>query len=249
MSFQAATGEANQVEFTESGLTFRDPKSTIKAGTGCTAKNPHEVSCTRPADLTRVEIDLLDGDDRVTLNTTALPSDVRGDAGDDEIVGGAARDEVLAGSGSDRVMLGAGDDRLFASDQSEALAPDVYDGGEGNDEVDYGTHSAGVTINLADPAAPSGEAGEGDSLTAFENAFGSGRDDVIVGSAAGNVINAWTGNDRVEGGDGGDQIRGHDGNDRIYGGNGRDVATVDAGKDRVSKYIARVKALPPATSC
>src|SRR3712207_4909736 len=83
--FSAATGEANQVEFTEAGLTFRDPKSEIKAGSGCTAKNKHEVSCTRRTDLAAVEVDLLDGDDRLTLVTTTLASEVAGDDGDDEI--------------------------------------------------------------------------------------------------------------------------------------------------------------------
>ncbi len=96
------------------------------------------------------------------------------------------------------------DDDIFIA---TALA-DTFDGGAGNDTVDYSGSALGVMVNLLNGTASDGDAA-GDTLTSIENITGSDTDrDWIWGDANANVILGMGGNDVLEGGAGADTING-----------------------------------------
>jgi Ca2+-binding RTX toxin-like protein len=71
-----------------------------------------------------------------------------------------------------------------------------------------------------------------DSIYGFANAIGSGFDDRIYGTSAGNVLTGGAGDDVVYGRGGDDTISADAGNDWLVGGDGVDLLTGGAGADR-----------------
>ncbi|MCC6920959.1 MAG: hypothetical protein IT548_17315 [Alphaproteobacteria bacterium] len=101
---------------------------------------------------------------------------------------------------------------------------DTMDGGAGLDQVSYFNAGAGVTVNLSLTTAQD-TGGEGiDTLSNFEDLYGSNFVDVLTGNGGDNRINGAGGNDRIDGGDGTDVLSGGDGDDTLIGGNGYDTA-------------------------
>ncbi len=129
-----------------------------------------------------------------------LDDSIAGDAGNNMLDGERGDDVINAGAGNDQVYGGLGDDTL--------------DGGDGTDWVRYNDVSGGVDVDLNTGTA-SGAAGN-DTLSNFENIFGSRGDDTLQGDAGDN------------------DIRGHDGDDTIRGGFGDDTLDGDRGTDTVS---------------
>jgi predicted extracellular nuclease len=161
-----------------------------------------------------------------TLRGAGIDDALDGFGGDDLLVGGAGNDLLSGGEGDDVLNGGAGRDRL--------------DGGAGSDLVSYATADAGVTANLRNARANTGEAA-GDTYLAVENLAGSdfadvlsgdGGDNAIAGGAGDDVLVGGLGADRLFGGIGSDRMTGGDGDDRIGGGAGNDTASGGAGTDR-----------------
>ena len=98
-----------------------------------------------------------------------------GGAGRDTLDGGAGRDTLFGGSDEDTVFGGDGDDLVLADDDG---ADDVYDGGEGQDQLDYSAASTGIKIDLVEGTA-SGESAGNDSFENFEKFIGSEEDDLF----------------------------------------------------------------------
>ncbi|MDW9458613.1 calcium-binding protein [Sinorhizobium meliloti] len=124
-------------------------------------------------------------------------------------VGGVAEDilrnieNVIGGSGND----------LFAGDGLQ----NVFDGGAGNDTVDYSASAKGIAVTLNganDAKVIVGNAVE-DTLRNIENVTGSAIADVLTGDSQANVL---------LGGGGGDILKGGGGQDTIDGGAGSDTA-------------------------
>ncbi len=115
---------------------------------------------------------------------------LEGDAGDDTLDGGGGADTLLGGDGNDRMMNAAAALRL--------------DGGAGIDTAFLDSATAGVTLNLAGPAA-----------TGVENVWGSGFNDQLTGNADANFLWGHSGNDTLDGGAGADTLDGGAGFD-IY---------------------------------
>ena len=124
----------------------------------------------------------------------------------------------------DTISAGDGDD-LVITNGSPALA-DSFDGGAGNDTLDFSLISGGVALDLGAGTFT----GHG-AATNFENAIGGSGDDTITGEAGGNYLNGGTGNDSLDGLGGDDALVGSGGFDTLLGGAGDDTLLGGAGGD------------------
>jgi hypothetical protein len=96
---------------------------------GCTVVNNSNqtvVACS-PTGVTRVRLNLNDGDDFVTL-LDAVPATT--------MLGGTGSDHLTSHSGSDTVLGGPGADEI--RDDDDGAGADVLDGGPGNDAIALG---------------------------------------------------------------------------------------------------------------
>lgn len=172
---------------------------------------------------------------------SAFDDDLEGDSGANDIRGGAGHDTLAGGGGTDTLSGEGGNDVLVADPGSHAS------GGEGIDTLDLSHFGTGITVsgNFGGTLVTVGEAfvsTDGlERLVATDQADvidtsdqqvyefeGRGGDDSITGSlvlepyAAGNVIDAGTGNDTVLGSLGHDVIHASEGDDVLEGGEGYD---------------------------
>ncbi|MDO9417831.1 cadherin-like domain-containing protein [Pararhizobium sp.] len=124
------------------------------------------------------------GDDSMTGDQHA--NRLMGGDGDDTMAGGGGDDLVEGGQGDDRIVvlvMASGDD-----------GDDRYDGGDGHDSYDASATLSGVMINLDTGVASGIEIGC-DQLQNVENMTGGHGDDILVASAAVNVLTGGDGND------------------------------------------------------
>jgi hypothetical protein len=103
---------------------------------------------------------------------------------------------LAAGRGADLLIGGAGDDTLIGGRGADTLV-----GGDGVDVADYTLSLEGVTIDMADGTAGSGDA-QGDSFSGIEIVQGSYHDDVLRGDAGDNRLRGGRGADLLDGRDG-----------------------------------------------
>jgi Ca2+-binding RTX toxin-like protein len=149
-----------------------------------------------------------------------------------KLFGGGANDFLLGGAADDELHGGVGNDTLDAGD--DAGGADHYDGGPGEDLVDYAARVAGVVVTLPG-IADDGEAGEGDDVSSsVEDVRGAQGPNTIAGSAQGNRIWGGPSIDVIQGGDGDDFIYGDAGDDDLQGGNGDDFIYGEGGDDTLS---------------
>jgi Ca2+-binding RTX toxin-like protein len=159
------------------------------------------------------------GQNADTLNGDAGADTLIGNGGNDTLDGGADNDYLDGGSGDDTLLGNTGNDLLIGGPGADHL-----DGGPGNDAASYVTSTAGITLDLENPAASTGDAA-GDTFTSIERFFGSPYDDTMLGTE---------GSDYLAGGAGNDTIRGRGGDDLLIGGPGADVLDGGSGTDAVS---------------
>ena len=225
--YEAAPGDANAISIDqgEDGFRVSDTVGSIGRGDGCVASD-EDALCN--GEISYVRVDAGDGSDRVALDV-AVPTEITGGAGDDELVGGTAADivtgdegdDVLAGRGDHDVLRGGegkdhesggwGADMLF---EAAALnGADFLDGGPGQDTVSYSERTAPLVVTLGG-RADDGEAGELDDVTSVERVLGGSGADLVVGTANREAL--W-------GRGGADELRGGVGRDTLFGGPGGDV--------------------------
>ena len=163
-----------------------------------------------------------------------------------QITGEVYIDRSFSGAGTDTVdnrggridgniYMGGGGDILdnrggtingtaFGEDGADYFRPgagiDVFDGGIGNDTLDFRGSSA-IALSLNDSISATGFAAD-DTYIGFESITGSNFDDRLVGNGAGNVLNGANGADQLGGGNGADTLRGGNGIDELTGGLGND---------------------------
>ena len=162
--------------------------------------------------------------------------------GNDHFFGGSTSEVVSDYKGKDVYKLGGGSDFFFAKLDGGGDLADVVDGGKGNDGYDATQAGAfGVFINLdtvdhfgfAAMTADDIEqdvASAKDTIKNFENANGSGGDDVILGSSAAN---------QLYGGSGMDSLAGFGGRDYLIGGTERDFFIFTSLKDSGPTHATR----------
>jgi Ca2+-binding RTX toxin-like protein len=174
--------------------------------------------------------DTIIGTDGPNVITAGIGANVvHGLGGDDTITTGAAVDVVYDGPGSDTVSTGGECDRVVQDDFS---TDNIQSAGGACDVVDYSLRAENLTINIGNPNAVNGAAGEADVLRGFENASGGSGDDAISGTGGPNLLVGGLGADTVAGLGGNDALDVHDGvggNDSANGGYGSDTGEVDAG--------------------
>ncbi len=165
-----------------------------------------------------------------TLWAGADTDTVHGGSGDDQILGDDGNDLLFGDDGSDTISGGAGSDTV----QGGIGADNLAGGATAGDTISYSTSAAGVSIDITFGSFTTGTGGDaaGDTLGGFVNATGSGFDDVITDTVAGQV--AFGGNDnRFDGGAGNDLLTMGGGVDQAYGGTDNDTLNGGAQDDRL----------------
>ncbi|WP_327194515.1 tandem-95 repeat protein [Novosphingobium beihaiensis] len=128
------------------------------------------------------EGDVLTGIENLT--GTDVADMLEGDDGANVLSGGRGDDLLVGGGGNDTLIGGRGADQMV--------------GGEGEDIADYTLSAEGVTIDMANGAAGSGDA-EGDTFSSIEIVQGSYHDDAIYGTDGENRIRGGRGADVIDG--------------------------------------------------
>ena len=113
---------------------------------------------------------------------TDAPDVIEGDANANILIGGRGDDVLIGGAGDDTLIGGRGADTLI--------------GGDGIDTADYSQSLDGITIDLADGTANTGDA-QGDTFSGIEIVQGSYHDDIIRGDAGDNRLRGGRGGRRA----------------------------------------------------
>ena len=166
--------------------------------------------------------------------------DLQGTNYDDELRGTNGANLIWGGQGNDVIVGRGGSDGLFGQEGNDILlggtGADVIDGGEGRDRAAYWLSGTGLTIDLGNPAANTGDAA-GDRFENIEDLQGSNHADNLTGDS---------GDNRIWGGAGSDTIAGWDGADVLTGNSGADTFSFqenDSGTDIVTDFEAGVDQL------
>jgi Ca2+-binding RTX toxin-like protein len=165
----------------------------------------------------------------------ANTGDARGDryVSIEGLIGSNHADTLIGSTALDRLYGGAGNDLLRGGGRADYL-----DGGAGLDWADYASDLRGLTVDLANPAANTGDA-QGDRYVSVEGLRGSAFADRLHGDAQANRIEGGAGNDRLFGRDGNDRLEGGAGIDRLMGGRGADtfvLRRLSDGGDVIADY-------------
>lgn len=236
----AGSGAANQLDGGggHDSLTGRDGADTLIGGAG-----NDTLAGGAGADMLTGG----DGFDNASYSdaTTAVQADLEGGAGTGDATGdrfsgiegliGSAQNDGLAGdAGANSLDGGAGDDTLTGRGGADRLI-----GGAGLDYASYANALTGVVVDMATPAANTGDA-TGDTCSGIEGLIGSAQADDLRGDTAADILDGGAGNDSLSGRDGndtligqsgGDWLTGDAGDDLLTGGDGNDTLTGGAGND------------------
>ena len=147
-----------------------------------------------------------------------------------EIYKGSTGNDTFKPGGLNEKFFGMdGDDRFVANTSNN-----YFDGGNGNDTVDYSHISAyGAYVHLFDSSG--GISGvKTDQLFGIENIVGTQNSDNLHGDALnGNIIYGGSGDDNISGYGGNNFLYGEDGDDRVTGGNDSDTIDGGHGNDKL----------------
>jgi Ca2+-binding RTX toxin-like protein len=227
-AFECAPAEAPCLQFANGPEHIRVSASSDPGCAVVNNSNGTVVACPLTG-VSRVRLNLNDGDDFATL-FDAIPETT--------VVAGVGSDHVDSRGGSDILLGGPGDDEI--RDEDNGAGADVLDGGPGNDAIALGAGNDDViggpefdtvamgsgddTVRL-DDLANDGGAGEAKNVhtdvEVIDGAFGSDRlvgnagANTLIGGPGGDVINGGGGPDVLDGGSGADELRGGRGLDRV----------------------------------
>jgi Ca2+-binding RTX toxin-like protein len=265
----AAAGEANRITAaTTDGahFTISDAGAALTPGTGCTAIDPHSVTCTKAGDndIPGLSIQAGDGDDSISLEgvdtDACVDAEVGAGTGDDTITtatrsgcfGGGFG--VYAGEGDDLVIVtrhqysvwgGPGDDVLIGGEQGDNLhggeGDDVIDGGPGLDQMD-----GAEGRDVVDYSSHTGDVLV-DLTSHLFNAGEPGEHDSLanfedaVGGEGDDILIGTPEANTLDGGPGDDLLDGGAGADTLIGGDGGDVADY---ADRNDALVVRLDGQP-----
>jgi len=213
------------------------PTSSVYAN--CNVYSQQFIQCPTK----RVIANLGAGDDRAGGPNTST---------DDTLIGGDGDDMLVGGLGADRIDGGPGDDDLYPQRDGRdfsADGPDQVLGGPGTDTVNY-LQVGGELFLTLDGTPDDGRQNEGDNVAAdVENVYSSSSDDLIIGSAAANRIEAGAGKNMVAGGDGDDTLIALVGDDLLSGDAGADLLLAGTGHNILDGGGGPDRFGPSAVSC
>lgn len=173
-----------------------------------------------------------EGNDLIT--GSSVGNFIHGMAGDDVILGEDGNDSLHGGDDNDVIEGSAGDDTLEGWDGDDLLrdsstGPDVFQGGDGYDHVDYSDRTAPLSINV-NGSFDDGQSGEGDFIGLGIERFTLGlAADTFVGSDNSEHVDGMGDDDVLSGNGGEDHLNGNTGEDDLDGGDDSDV--LDGGFD------------------
>ncbi|MGZ9108267.1 MAG: beta strand repeat-containing protein [Micavibrio sp.] len=152
------------------------------------------VTYTNAASAVTVSLATLTAQNTVGAGTDTLSDfdNLTGSAFNDNLTGDANANAIDGGVGNDVIEGGNGNDTLT--------------GGLGTDTATYRSASSAVTVNLSTLTAQNTLGAGTDTLSGFENLFGSDHDDTLTGDTAANIISGGSGSDTVNGGNGNDTL-------------------------------------------
>ncbi|WP_052249760.1 calcium-binding protein [Tateyamaria sp. ANG-S1] len=177
-----------------------------------------------------IPLDIISWD---SVLNNAVPIDLTGTSGDDELVGdsaadrldGLAGDDTLnGGDGADTLIGGAGNDSITGGTSTDDLR-DIVFGGAGDDTIDGGYGNDELR----------GDAGNDSIAGGFgaDTVIGGAGDDTLTGSAFGDLIFGSDGFDFINGGFGSDRVNGGADGDRFF-----HLGIADHGSDWIQDYNA-----------
>jgi hypothetical protein len=197
----AAPGEANRVTASATGEEGRswtvrvaDAGAPLRAGAGCAASAPGEVTCSGELAAVSLVVALGDGHDTLAV-TTPTRTRADGGEGDDTLTTAGGFDTLDGGPGFDGLFAGAGDDLLLDRDGAVA-GDDGFDGGPGADRVSYAGRRERVRVDLEHPAS-AGSGRERDVLSSVERAEGGRGRDLLLGDRRRNALAGGPGVDTL----------------------------------------------------
>lgn len=264
--YVADPGEINDVTVTQTGpgaFTVTDLGAIIVAGQGCTGGGSTVTCSEANATNINVRVELGDGDDAVTVNssvvaylyggagddtltaTSNVVSVLYGEAGDDTITGGPGDDYLNPGDGTNIASGGDGNDTSYDEGGDDTIdmgaGNDTVYSGDGNDDVRGGTGIDSLSYgamwwfgNIGDVTV---------SLDDVANDSEAGKSGLDNFHSDIEKINTGYGNDTITGsgaaniifsGSGDDTIDGAGGRDNLDGGYGADILTGGPGNDRLN---------------
>lgn len=138
---------------------------------------------------------------------------------------------IEAVKGTDHADILTGDDG--DNDFEPLLGPDMVDGGEGVDTLNYDDLTDSVVIDLLLERVIHADSTIATAVN-FENATGGEAGDELIGTGGDNVLLGEDGDDRLVGLAGMDEIRGGFGADTIFGNSGDDLLLGEDGDDRIN---------------
>src|SRR5918999_1688679 len=269
VEFEVALGAGEDL------LSIRGNEGPDALSFGTTGINLDTTESTGDADVAldgveTVAVRSSDGDDRITGmgdlgagEPFALPLEVDGGLGDDEVVGGDVGDRLEGGPGLDRAdyrtrvarvrvtLDGSADDGEVG--EEDDVGPDVENviGGKGDDLLAGGTVANRLEGGGGDDVLRGGGAddvlsgGPGTDVADFADASGPVRADLATGRARDDRggrdrledvedLSGGSASDTLTGDGGPNEVRGLGGADRLAGGGGDDVLEGRGGDDRLA---------------
>jgi uncharacterized delta-60 repeat protein len=187
--------------------------------------------------ITKVDIELGPGDDRLDASALKVPVRVVGGAGSDVIRTGKGNDTIFGdqtdgtGTGNDLIDAGAGNDSIVAGNGQNQIS-----GGAGNDTI-----TAGAGGSFIDAGAGNDTVTVAGGSNWVEGGAGS---DVLMGGAGADVLDGGSGKDLLVGGFGADVMLGGAGNDILFDGT---VALVNPAADNLRAILTAFTPTNPAT--
>jgi parallel beta-helix repeat protein len=165
------------------------------------------------AQVQRIAASFGGGDDSIHIDPElAIPAQVFGGAGRDQLTGGGGDDTMHGDGGDDQLSGGPGGDFLFGDADNDQI-----DGDEGNDEIYGNSGDDGLSGGAGDDYLQ-GNAGN-------DELFGGDGIDNLFGDHE--LDDTQRGDDNVQGGVGNDILTGGPGIDVVLGGEGNDLARGD----------------------
>jgi Ca2+-binding RTX toxin-like protein len=238
IDYRGLPGEQNDVTLTRfaGGVYSVTDTVGVVAGVGCVQQTPTTAVCVVGDDESSADIQLGDGDDRLSYGGVSPDDGAKiSDGPGNDVVSGSARDDIfINGPGNDVLIGGAGEDDLLGGPGSDRLV-----GGAARDTVRYDDRHGAVRADLQGDA-DDGASGEHDQIASdVENLVGGRGNDRLTGNSHNNQLDGLAGKDRLQGRSGADEIDGGPGNDRIVGGPGRDFLSGADGRDRIDARDGR----------
>jgi Ca2+-binding RTX toxin-like protein len=200
--------------FGDDALTGGLGNDTLEGGPGRDSASYYFFSLPTPVAFTAGLGAIADGQGGVDVVTDVESFILLGTLSGDALTGFAGDDSITGLGGDDVLSGGDGFDTLAGSEGS-----DIIDGGPGIDTAQYifmtgPAPNAGIVFAGGEGQVADGVGGV-DTLFGIEQLY-------VSGTAFGDQITGWVGNDFLAGGDGQDTLNGGAGDDTLIGGDGQD---------------------------